>query len=467
MADDFWCAFEDFSVFPAMLWRVEDIIVLDGVTVIFGQPKGGKSLVAQSMMLTAAANLILPEEEQREWCGYSVQGCKGLYIVAEGFYGMLRRQAAWKKAHGLEGKKLPIRYRRRAVNFLERASVVAFAAEFKAHDWGDVGFVVIDTLIKAMPGGTDSEAKDMNVFFTNVRWLHEELGNITLVIIHHALKYDDIVRGSGVLGGDVDGLLLVKRAGADKDKEETAEEKQAAFDRILKEKPGDKALDVSAVFFRDADEFAPFRIAVKLFPVMTAAGTQQVPAVVDRIEKPAAEDASKADNKHADSIRLMLFKEFPAEGAFSADLQAKWTTANDVSEKTYKRGIKLLRKRGQIAGGLKQGVKIRLANSEYNLDTEKAGSGVKGSGPKDLTPLTPPDRGHLTPLDPGLTPDPTLLEVESKKAQPAQQCDEGEVQPPTAEQPQQTVENAADSKRILLEELERLNAKPQDRNRKA
>jgi hypothetical protein len=384
---------------------------------------------------------------------------------------MLRRHAAWLKRHELEGMKLPIRYRRRAVNFLEKASVEAFAPEFKAKGWDDVGFVVIDTLIKAMPGGTDSEAKDMNVFFTHARWLHEKLGNITLVIVHHALKYDDIVRGSGVLGGDVDGLILVKQAGAaDKDKEKTPEEKQADFQRIMNEKPGEKALDVSAVFFRDADNFEPFRIAVKMFPVRTAAGVQDVPAVWDRIDKPAVESPTKADERHADSILVTLFKNFPADGALSADLQAKWTTETECSEKTYKRGLRVLRQRGRIVGGEKQGVKIRLNPEVYNLDGVKAGSGVKGSVPKGLTPLTPLDQGHLTPVDPALTPDPTLLEVESKNAQPVQQCGEGEVQPEPTDGNQQDIDSptvsSADAKQLLLEEVERLSqreAKPRGR----
>jgi RecA-family ATPase len=84
---------DDWAKLPAMRWQIKDLIPLHGVTLLFGQPKvGKKSFVGISLACAVAAGV--------DWCSHETQKGEVLYVVGEGSYGILRRQAAWEKAHG-------------------------------------------------------------------------------------------------------------------------------------------------------------------------------------------------------------------------------------------------------------------------------------------------------------------------------------------------------------------------------
>jgi len=83
----------DFPKLPAMRWAVKDLVVLDGITLLFGAPKNGKSLVAVSIACAVTAGV--------PWCGFPTRKLRVLYVGAEGFFGLLRREAAWSKVHGV------------------------------------------------------------------------------------------------------------------------------------------------------------------------------------------------------------------------------------------------------------------------------------------------------------------------------------------------------------------------------
>jgi AAA domain len=107
----------DWAKLPAMRWAIKSLIVRYGTTVLYGQPKiGKKSFIGISMACAVATG--------KDWCGFATRPAKVLYIVGEGFYGILRRQAAWEKLHGcLAGDNLC--YLRVPVNFFEPLEVNA------------------------------------------------------------------------------------------------------------------------------------------------------------------------------------------------------------------------------------------------------------------------------------------------------------------------------------------------------
>src|SRR5262249_40381409 len=92
----------------------KDLVVLGGVNLLFGAPKNGKSFIAISIACAVQAGV--------SWCGFLTRKLNVLYVGAEGFYGLLRREAAWSKLHGVA---VEIHYFRTPINFFELVSVTA------------------------------------------------------------------------------------------------------------------------------------------------------------------------------------------------------------------------------------------------------------------------------------------------------------------------------------------------------
>ena len=76
----------DFPKLPAMRWAVKDLVVLGGITLLFGAAKNGKSLVAISIACAVMAGV--------PWCGFFHMQAQGtlrwgrrfLWTAAEGSY---------------------------------------------------------------------------------------------------------------------------------------------------------------------------------------------------------------------------------------------------------------------------------------------------------------------------------------------------------------------------------------------
>jgi hypothetical protein len=115
---------DDWAKLPAMRWQIKDLVPLHGVTLLFGQPKiGKKSFIGVSQACAVAAG--------KDWCGHETLQGNVLYVVGEGFYGILRRQAAWEKAHGCSVNG-SLRYLRAPVNFSNADDVGAALKALKA-----------------------------------------------------------------------------------------------------------------------------------------------------------------------------------------------------------------------------------------------------------------------------------------------------------------------------------------------
>ena len=105
----------DFETLPAMRWFIRPIIPRHGVTLIFGDAKTGKKTFTGLSMACAIATGI-------DWCGFPTIKGKVLYISGEGFFGLLRRQAAWEKLHGVKAGD-NLRFFRVPINFFEIVEV--------------------------------------------------------------------------------------------------------------------------------------------------------------------------------------------------------------------------------------------------------------------------------------------------------------------------------------------------------
>ena len=127
---------------------------------------------------------------------------KSLYVVGEGFYGILRRQAAWEKLHGcLAGDNL--RYFRVPINFFNEIEVNAGLKALKDQGF-EPDFIVIP-LARSMSGGNENDTGDMSVVFNLIEkfrtCLNDTESNAGILLIHHTTKDGFNYRGSSVQGG--------------------------------------------------------------------------------------------------------------------------------------------------------------------------------------------------------------------------------------------------------------------------
>jgi RecA-family ATPase len=175
------------------------VVVKDGINILFGEAKvGKKSFTGISMGCAVATG--------REWAkAFATEKMSVLYVAAEGFHGLLRRQAAWEKLNGatcgdsLQFFKVPI-------NLFNQIDITAALIALEAQGFKP-GFVVIDTLQRSMSGGSENDTEDMSKVFELAELLRSELGGATILIIHHTRKDGLNYRGSSVISGAADGLI--------------------------------------------------------------------------------------------------------------------------------------------------------------------------------------------------------------------------------------------------------------------
>jgi AAA domain-containing protein len=237
----------DFPKLPAMRWAVKDLVVLGGVTLLFGAPKNGKSLVAVSIACAVTAGV--------PWCGFPTRKLKVLYVGAEGFFGLLRREAAWSKVHGVA---IELQYFRTPINFFDIASVTDAPTALKQQGFVP-DLIIIDTLARSMVGGDESATKDMSKVFDLIDRFRRELREPTFVLVHHGTKDGLTYRGSSVIAANIDGAIEVSKEGL--------------------------TLKLSCPLgMKDAAEFATFKVRLEQMPVETEDGAELVPVVKDRLD---------------------------------------------------------------------------------------------------------------------------------------------------------------------------------------
>lgn len=199
---------------PPKKWLVKDTIGRNDLSIVHAPSGGGKSFFALDLAARIAAGM--------EWFGKPVVECPVLYVAAEGAAGFRLRMKAWRHQHP-EAEGAPFVMMARSVDLLAPKSdaidIIREAIdEVKAATGQAVGMVVLDTLSRMMPGGVDSEPRDVKAFLENTERLRTEIGAHVMIIHHSGKETDRGMRGSSMLrdyadtvieikGGDTDGPL--------------------------------------------------------------------------------------------------------------------------------------------------------------------------------------------------------------------------------------------------------------------
>lgn len=209
----------DALTLPPRQWLVDKLVIEKGITLIYAEPKIGKSYIAMNMAETIATG--------REWLGRKTKKSNVLWIDFDmGHDGTLIR--SFEVAQGINEhfenfnqhyfdnfqiitseyfkvNKLP------SLNFFTGSGI----SQLQQHitDNG-INLIVLDTLSKIIIGANENDAKDLNIVFNNIKMVRDNC-RCGFIIIHHSTKKnsgtEQSARGSGVILAEPDLILNVSR----------------------------------------------------------------------------------------------------------------------------------------------------------------------------------------------------------------------------------------------------------------
>jgi hypothetical protein len=271
----------DFPKLPAMRWFIQGLVPRHGSTLLFGEAKIGKKTFLGISIACAIAT-------GTEWCGFPTVKAKVLYIGGEDFFGLLRRQAAWEQLHGIKAGD-GLQFLRLPINFYDKDEVETALAALKTQGF-EPDFVVIDTLQRSMSGGQENATEDMSTVFEHMDFFRTELlgqhvaelwSNAGMLIIHHTGKDGLAYRGSSVIKGAVDALIMVRADGLE--------------------------ITLTSKGYKDVADFDAFKVRCETVEVETEDGAIQVLAVKERVGGPQPSTASKEEEDLHTMTGVLIF----------------------------------------------------------------------------------------------------------------------------------------------------------------
>lgn len=192
--------------FPARNWLVKGVFGQNELSVIYAPSGGGKSFFALDLAARVASGL--------EWFTHRVTRSGVLYVCGEGASGFRNRMKAWRQASEIEPSAfgmLPF-----SLDFMsdirttETLQTIREAMdEIEEGSGQSVRLIVLDTASRMMPGGVDSDPKDMKAFLDNVEALRVETGAHICVIHHSGKDKDRGMRGSSMLRDYADTVIEI------------------------------------------------------------------------------------------------------------------------------------------------------------------------------------------------------------------------------------------------------------------
>ena len=187
-------------------WLIERYLELDTVSLMYGQPKTGKTFVALDMALSIAAGI--------PFHGCPVKQGAVIYVAGEGHGGLARRVKAWCLEHNVDPKTLPIYFSTRGqalTEIDEAAALLQEIADCAEQSDLPIRMIVIDTLNRNFGGADENSTKDMTAFIANID-LMRTTHDATVLILHHSGHgTDNRARGSSALFAAVDANMKVTK----------------------------------------------------------------------------------------------------------------------------------------------------------------------------------------------------------------------------------------------------------------
>ena len=197
---------DQIEAMPPPAWLIHEMIVDDGLSVLYGAPGAGKSFVSLDMALRLSHGM--------EWHGRAAKATGVLYMAGEGARGLGKRIKGWRHKHGLDGVEAPFLLLPIAVELLDdnqRAKLLRTIDEASSRAGFPIGMIVIDTVSRALAGADENGQEAMGAFIKACDAIRHHSGGAVLGVHHSGKDKDRGMRGSTVLLGACDAVFLVDR----------------------------------------------------------------------------------------------------------------------------------------------------------------------------------------------------------------------------------------------------------------
>ena len=187
-------------------YLVKGLIPTDGLTVIWGPPKCGKSFWAHDVAMHVALGW--------EYRGRTVKRGPVVYVACEGERGLRARIEAWRRDR-LETYEnfVPLWLLPTRLNLIEEWPELCNAIR-TALSVVDPVAIVIDTLNRSLAGSENSD-EDMAAYVGACDMIRECFPGVAVIVVHHCGHDATRPRGHTSLIGALDAQIAVKRLGDD------------------------------------------------------------------------------------------------------------------------------------------------------------------------------------------------------------------------------------------------------------
>jgi hypothetical protein len=190
----------DMTLDTTASYLVEDIIPRNGLVVVWGPPKSGKSF--WTFDLTAHIAL------GREYRGRRVEEGTVIYLAAEGERGIRNRSVAFQQERLGDDDAPPFFVMTTSLDLI--ADIDTLIAAVRAQlGHTPCSAVTIDTLNRTLRG-SEGKDEDMTAYITAADRLREEFG-CTVILIHHCGGVGTRPRGHTSLTAAVDARIAIRR----------------------------------------------------------------------------------------------------------------------------------------------------------------------------------------------------------------------------------------------------------------
>jgi len=204
----------DYEVIPSTEWLIEKYLPLGSKAILFALPKKLKTYIGLSWACCVATG--------RDWLEFPTKKGRVLYIALEGYFGVLRRQEAWRIRHKVSKAELnDLAFLRCAMNFASDQSVREVLRAIVDGQRFRPDLIIIDTLFSSLPGVNVSDQKEMTLALERIEFVQktleavaefsDALAAVTIVVIAHTTKDGASLFGTVAIPAIFDVMIKVER----------------------------------------------------------------------------------------------------------------------------------------------------------------------------------------------------------------------------------------------------------------